>query len=155
MKIQPWEQMTERDENRIVAILTLLAIVVFLTVTARCETLPDAPSVTHKAAPTINRQLWTAIAVHGAVRVVDDVHTCQNLAGGGREYIFPTQSCGGVVAINSLVYASTVFASYELAKHGHRKLAVALQYIGAASDSAFILFPFKSVGPANTERLPQ
>src|ERR1019366_2436167 len=101
--------------------------------------------------PVFTRQLLTATAVHGAVRIVDDVHTCQNLASGGREYSFPTQSCAGVIGLNSAVYAATVFASYELARHGHRKLATAVQYIGGSVDAAFLLVPrAKIIGPVHT-----
>ena len=133
----------QRIEDDVVVILTIVAVVLYLAVTARCAELPDAPvqpePVRHTQ--TWDRQLITATAVHGAVRIVDDVQTCHHLANGGHEYGFPTQSCAGVVAMNSAVYAGVTFASYELARHGHRKLAVALQYIGAGTDAAFIAIP--------------
>ena len=133
---------------------TLAALLLLATAAIAADGLPDAPSVQKRDAapqPTFNRQLWTATAVHGAVRVIDEVHTCQNLASGGHEYSFPVQNCGGVVALNSAVYGSTVLGSYLLAKHGHRKLAVAVQYLGAAGDSVFILVPrAKWTGPVHT-----
>ena len=124
---------------------TLAALLALATAALASDGLPDAPSVTQpppvKHTATWDRQLVIATAVHGGVRVLDDVRSCQHLANGGHEYGFPTQSCAGVIGFNTAVFAGLTFASYELAKHGHRKLAVALQYAGAAADTAAIAIP--------------
>ena len=73
---------------------------------------------------------------------MDNARTCQNLANGGREYELPTQTCAGVVVINTAIYAGMTFASYELAKHGHRKAAVSLQWLGAASDAGSVIYSY-------------
>ena len=92
-------------------------------------------------APTWSRPLITATVVHGAVRIADDAHTCSNLAHGGHEFNYPTQSCAGVVAWNTATFAGFTLLSYELARHGHCKLAVALQWVGAGTDAAWAAVP--------------
>ena len=122
-------------------LLILFLVAVTLTAVAHCaEPLPNAPELQHQK-QVWTRPLITATAVHGAIRIADDVQTCQHLANGGHEYGFPTQSCAGVVAMNSAVYAGITFVSWELAKHGHRKMAVWMQYIGAGTDAAALLIP--------------
>jgi hypothetical protein len=120
---------------------TLAALLLLATVALASDSLPDAPgAVGH---PESRQTVWTrpllaSVALHGAVRVGDDINTCRGLAQGAREAIYPTQSCGGVVAWNAATFGAFTFASYELAKHGHRKWALALQYIGAGSNAVGI-----------------
>ena len=120
----------------------LLLAACILTTAALAADLPDAPSATRPPTPVYDRQLWVATAVHFGIRAVDDARTCSNLANGGHEDVYPTQSCAGIVAWNAGVFAALAVTSYELAKHGHRKLALAAQYIGATVDSAGVIYSF-------------
>lgn len=111
--------------------------------------LPDAPSATSRPpaaaaghpAPVFDRELKIATAAHFFVRAADDAHTCNNLANGGHEYSFPTQSCAGVVALNTAWFAGSGVLSWELARHGHRRIATAVQWIAASVDAADLLVP--------------
>jgi len=116
---------------------------------AQPNPLPDAPSVARShaeasaphSAPAFDRRLWIATGIHFAVRAIDDGHTCQNLASGGHEYGFPTQSCAGVIGFNTAWFAGVTFVSYEFAKHGHRKIALALTYAATTVDAGELLTP--------------
>ena len=122
MKIQPWEQMTEREENRIVAILTLLAIVVFLTVTAKCGELPKAPEPqTEHLFSRTNVLLFSANA---GLRVTDSVVSCQS-AGypHWKEQALPFQSCGVITAWNLAMIPAQIGTVALLQHFHHNKLA--------------------------------
>ena len=122
-----------------------LAVLLILATASLAADLPDAPSTTkppERKQPAYNRQLWIATGVHFAVRVADDVRTCQFLAQGGHENLYPTQSCAGIVAWNTGVFAGLTFASYELAKHDHRKIALAVHYVAATLDAGAIVYSY-------------
>jgi hypothetical protein len=115
----------------------LMATLLLLSGMAQAGELPDAPVPQHSPGP--DRAFWVATVAHAAVRVGDDINTCRGLArGGAHEDVYPTQSCGGVVAWNAATFAAFTFAGYELAKHGHKRLATALQYVGAGTDAVGI-----------------
>ena len=119
-----------------------IAVLLALATAALAADLPDAPVPPERKQPVYDRQLWLATGTHFAVRVADDARTCRNLASGGHEVVFPTQSCAGVVALNSATFAAAAFTSYELAKHHHRKLGLAVQYVATALDAGAVVYSY-------------
>ena len=142
---KPDRPLTVQDEQRatrIAWILVALAIVVFLTVTAHCETLPDAPALgtpaeTHQRLFT--RENLVAFSLNVGIRSVDVYITCHNLGSGGHEFVNQTQSCAGNAAmILSVVPLQMVCV--KLAQPNHRKIAAFCRWGAPVSDVPSVIY---------------
>ena len=133
----------ERKADRIAWILVALAIVTFLCVTARCETLPDAPVLGQPEAihaRLLTREFISAIAVNAGLRVTDAVITCHNLGVGGHEYMLPTQSCAGASAWVLSGIPVQVLGVWAFERTGHHKLARIVAWGMPASSAISVTF---------------
>ena len=93
------------------------------------------------------RKFWNKKQVFGLVlnvglRSLDAGITCHNLMAGGREFVYPTQSCGGVVAFSMGAVGGELATAFVL-HHFHRdRLETINPYAWAAPAAAGAAYSF-------------
>jgi hypothetical protein len=122
----------------LVSLAAVLLISGLMSGTAMASDLSDAPSA------YLTKLNITLVTVDALAKSADELFTMQNAARPGFQehdpLARPFVTHGRAIAGTSegLLFAGEVFTSYELHKHGHRRLAKAVLLLGIGSNTAGI-----------------